>query len=109
MLPKENAMYVRKREMQRNEEELYKKGGQIMFKRNLKRAITIALTACLMVGAAAGCGKKEENNGSTPAPTQAPDVDTASNGNNAGPIVAVIAVVAIAAVAVVLLKKKNKK
>lgn len=47
-----------------------------MFKRNLKRAITIALSACLMVGAAAGCGKKEENNNTTPAPTQAAD-----NGN----------------------------
>ncbi len=55
-----------------------------MFKRNLKRAITIAMTACLMVGAAAGCGKKEENNGTTSAPTQAADNGNTGSTDNSG-------------------------
>ncbi len=39
-----------------------------MFKRNLKKAVTLMLVASMMVGAAAGCGKKEEN-GANPTPT----------------------------------------
>ncbi len=44
-----------------------------MFKKNLKRAITIALTACMMVGTVAGCGQDEQNEGNpTAAPTAEP-------------------------------------
>lgn len=47
-----------------------------MFKKNLKRAITVAMTACLMV-AAAGCGNSGDDN--TTNPTNTP---TSSTNNN---------------------------
>ena len=43
-----------------------------MFKKNLKRVITIGMVSCMMVGAVAGCGKKDDKGTTpTPAPTQA--------------------------------------
>jgi len=44
-----------------------------MFKKNLKKVITLVLVASMMVSAAAGCGKKGDDEGTTPtaAPTQA--------------------------------------
>ena len=54
------------------------KGEQIMFKKNLKRAVTIAMTACLMVGAAAGCGNSGDDK-STPTPTTAATNDGQSS------------------------------
>ena len=46
-------------------------GGQIMFKKNLKRAITLAMTACLMVSAAAGCGNSGDDKTTNLTPTTA--------------------------------------
>lgn len=44
-----------------------------MFKRNLKRAITLAMVTCMVVGSAAGCGNKNDNETPTPTPTTAAD------------------------------------
>lgn len=54
-----------------------------MFKKNLKKAITLVLVACMMVGAAAGCGKKEEaaDPTATPVPTQAANTDNTDTPN----------------------------
>ena len=41
-----------------------------MFKKNLKKVITIALVASMMVGAAAGCGNNQTTD-PTPTPTTA--------------------------------------
>lgn len=48
-----------------------------MFKKNLKKVITLALVASMMVSAAAGCGKKDDEGTTTPtvAPTQAASTD----------------------------------
>lgn len=54
-----------------------------MFKKNLKRAVTVAMAACMVMGSAAGCGNKKEENAiptPTPVPTQAA-VNNAGNGN----------------------------
>jgi ABC-type transport system substrate-binding protein len=51
---------------------LTKKEDNHMFKKNLKKAITLVLVASMMVGAAAGCGKKGDDEATpTTAPTQA--------------------------------------
>lgn len=44
-----------------------------MFKKNLKKVVTLVLVASMMVGAAAGCGKKDDEGKTNPtaAPTQA--------------------------------------
>lgn len=47
------------------------KGERIMFKKNLKRAVTMAMTACLMVGATAGCGNSGNDKTTNPTPTTA--------------------------------------
>lgn len=59
-----------------NDEELNKKEDNIMFKRNLKKAITLALTASMMVGAAAGCGKNDGSVTPTPVPTSSANSST---------------------------------
>lgn len=46
-----------------------------MFKRNLKRAITVAMATCMVVGSAAGCGKNDDAT-PTPTPTQAANPGT---------------------------------
>lgn len=51
-----------------------------MFKRNLKKAVTVALAASMMVGAAAGCGKNDDAT-PTPAPTQAANPGTQDDAN----------------------------
>ena len=47
-----------------------------MFKKNLKRAITIAMTACLMVGSLAACGNGGDSNNN---PTAIPAGSTSDN------------------------------
>ena len=42
-----------------------------MFMKNLKKAVTVALVASMMVSAAAGCGSKDSGSTTTTAPTQA--------------------------------------
>ncbi|MBO5177529.1 MAG: hypothetical protein J6C07_08735 [Lachnospiraceae bacterium] len=64
-----------------------------MFKKNLKKAITLVLVASMMVSAAAGCGKKGEDEVTpTVAPTQAatdntekPGTETPDTGNTETP------------------------
>ncbi len=61
-----------------------------MFKKNLKKAITIALVASMMVGAAAGCGNKDQGNTTpttapTAAPTKAPETNTDNQGGTSTP------------------------
>lgn len=53
-----------------------------MFKRNLKRAITLAMVTCMVVGSAAGCGNKNDNETPTPTPTTAADNKDNNNDNS---------------------------
>ncbi len=52
-----------------------------MFNKHLKRVITIAMTACMVVGSAAACGGKEENN-TLPTPTPAQTAGNESQGSD---------------------------
>ncbi len=50
-----------------------------MFKKNLKKVITLMLVACMMIGSAAGCGNKDEG---TTTPTVAPTQAATDNKDN---------------------------
>ena len=52
-----------------------------MFMKNLKKAVTVALVASMMVSAAAGCGSKDSGSTTTPAPTQAATDNKTNTGN----------------------------
>ncbi len=53
-----------------------------MFKRNLKRVITVALTVCMVMGLAAGCGKGDDDTTPTPTPTTAASIGNNDNKEN---------------------------
>ncbi len=53
-----------------------------MFKKNLKRVITVALTVCMVMGLAAGCGNGDDTTDPTPTPTTAASTENTDPGTS---------------------------